>query len=273
MTTQVVSLTCQKAKHTTSLSSEPEPTNEVEEPNTDKGRVRSINRVFSRMTSTPSVVSAPPTQISFDKNAGGHSTPRARSISRVISKVFSIASEDGIVRTSTRKVERKNLTKVIRVLITPTGKIDEPQEDDAASNDLSTLPTILSHEDGNEGDVVHEAQLQKDALLLAYAKQTVQSTLANDENRNATMLGSLINSNAKETHGSGKESDKEGVETSMLNRISGAFGACSMRLCFERDEPAKNREGQQITISQGYGDLPNFVEDDMSSLSGMSSFY
>ncbi len=277
MATKVVSLQFHKAEQTTSRSSVSEPTKEVVEPNNVEGRVRSINRVFSRMTSTPPATSNLPTQMPVDKSSEGHLTPKPKSMSRGISKVFSIASEDGFVITSTRKVEEhKNVIEVIRlqseegVVITSTREVDKPQVDDAPANDNSTLSTILSHEDSKECDALHQTQLQKDALLLAHVKQTVQSTLANDEIRNASMLDTVIVADAKKTFGTSKESDKKDVETSIFSRLSGVVGACSMRLCFESGEPKNNREGEQIIIPQGYGD-PD-LDDDMSSLTGMSRF-
>lgn len=271
MTTQVISL---KFQQTTSRSSEPEPTKEVKEPKEVKGRVRSISRVFSRMTST---LSSKSTQISVDKSSKGHLTPRHRSMNRVTSKVFSLASEDGIVITSTRKVEdKKNFTKVFQlhsekgVVITSTRKVDEPQNY-VYANDNSTLSTILSHEDSKECNALQGAQLQKDALLLELVKQTAQSTIANDEVRNTSMPDALIIADAKKTSCCSPRPsfvlpcDKKDGETTIFDRIRGAVGVCSIGLCFE-SQPKKNREGESIIMR-------SMKDDDMSSLSGMSRFY
>lgn len=215
-----------------------------------KERGRSINRVFSRMTSTPSMLSDLPTQVSFGRSEKGRLGTTRRSINRAISKVFSLESEEGVVITSTRKLNPDDkVTKVFRlqseegVVITSTRKVDEPQDDFTAS----TISTSASLE-----HTMLQAQLENDALLLAAARKNVQS--------NVNKL------TPRKSEGEARKNvcDTKDGEASIFNIISGAVGACSIRLCFERDEQPVNRK-EVVIVSEAF-------VDDMSSLSGLSRF-
>ena len=244
-----------------------------EEPDDAKGRVRSINRVFSRISSIPSAKVGLPTKLSVDEK--GHLTlmQRPGMMNRVVSKVVSLKSADRFVIRSARKLEENNLAqgRVIRVqsvdgvVITST-RMDELR-DDAVAKSNSTLLTVSSHKDSNHCDALHRSQLQKDALLLAKAKQAVRPARAKDKDcvRNTSAPDTFIitvDKNASKTSKESSSFNEGDGETSILHRISGAVDACSMRLCFERDE-----ENFIVIVPQG------FLDDDVSSISGLSRFF
>ncbi|KAK1749233.1 hypothetical protein QTG54_001172 [Skeletonema marinoi] len=266
----------EKAKQAaTSRSSQHEPIKEVKEQDDVKGRVRSINRIFSRISIVPSAKSGLPAQVSVDTKRHLTLTPRPRTANSLVSKVFSPESANGVVITSTRTMEDKNFdqsTTVFRlqseegVVITSTRKVDELREDAFAKSN-STLMTVSSHEDSNYCGAKNRSQLQNDALLLASAKQAVGPARAKDKDyaRNTSTPNTFIVADDKKTSGTNKESDlidEEDREASIFRRIGGAVDACSMRLCFERDE-----EQFIVIVPEGY-----FVDDDVSSLSGLSRF-
>jgi|SaaInl74LU_5_DNA_1037368.scaffolds.fasta_scaffold17482_1 hypothetical protein len=258
-----------------SRSSQHEPIKEGKEQDDDKGRVRSINRIFSRISIVTSAKSGLPAQVSVDSKRHLTLTPRPTTANSLVSKVFSPESANEVVITSTRTMEDKNFdqaTTVIRlqseegVVITSTRKVDELREDAFAKSN-STLMTVSSHEDSNYCGAKNRSQLQNDALLLASAKQAVGPARAKDKDhvRNTSTPNTFIVAEDKKTSGTNKESDlvdEEDKEASILHRIGGAVDACSMRLCFERDE-----EQFIVIIPEEY-----FVDDDVSSLSGLSRF-
>ena len=147
-----------------------------------KGRVRSISKAFSRISSIPSATSALPKQESVDAKRHLHLTPRSgtgtANMNRV--QVFSLESEDGVVITSTRNVEDENFSQAQvqsadGVVRTPDRKVNELRVQDETVEKLNSTPvTILSHEDNDDCDALHRSQLRQDALLLASAKQAVR---------------------------------------------------------------------------------------------------
>mmetsp|Transcript_29346 Transcript_29346/g.59088 ORF Transcript_29346/g.59088 Transcript_29346/m.59088 type:complete len:265 (-) Transcript_29346:64-858(-) len=244
-----------------SRSSQHEPIKEVKEQDDVKGRVRSINRIFSRISIVPSSKTGLPAQVSVDSKR--HlTTPRPRTTNSLVSKVTSTMKDKNFDQATT--VFR--LQSEEGVVITSTRKVDELREDAFAKSN-STLMTVSSHEDSNYCGAKNRSQLQNDALLLASAKQAVGPARAKDKDyvRNTSTPNTFIVADDKKTSGTNKESDlidEEDREASIFRRIGGAVDACSMRLCFERDE-----EQFIVIIPEGY-----FVDDDVSSLSGLSRF-
>lgn len=118
---------------------------------------------------------------------------------------------------------------------------------------------------------LHRSQLQKDALLLAKAKQAVRPGRAKDKDfvRNTSAPNTsapdtfiiAVDKNASKTSKESSSSNEGDEETSILHRISGAVDACSMHLCFEREE------NFIVIVPQG------ILEDDVSSISGLSRFF
>ncbi len=230
-----------------------------------KRRVKSIGRVFSRISSTPSATFALPKQELVDAKRHLYLTPRSGSgtANRNRVQVFSLESADGVVITSTRSVDDKTFSQAqvqpADGVVTPDRKANELRvQDDMVGN--STPLTILSHEDNEYCDALHRSQLRKDALLLASAKQAVRPPRAkgSDSRRNISSPSTFILDVDKNTV-SNKEPDlfeQEDVGAS----ICGAFDACSMRLCFERDE-----DKFIVVIPHGFCVDAN---DDVSSISG-----
>jgi len=241
-----------------------------------KGGVRSISKVFSRILSTPSATSALPKQELVDAKRHLYLTPRStanRNRNRV--QVFSLESADGVVITSTRNVEDENFSQTQvqsadGVVITPDRKVNELRDQDGMVEKSNSTPlTILSHEDNDYCDALHRSQLRKDALLLASAKQAVPPPRAkgSDSIRNTSTPGpgTLIIDVDKNTTVTNKEPDlfeQGNVGASIFHRIGVAVDACSMRLCFERDE---DEDKFIIVIPHGFCVDAN---DDVSTISG-----
>eukprot|EP00984_Skeletonema_dohrnii_P016584 scaffold7407_cov120-Skeletonema_dohrnii-CCMP3373.AAC.6 len=261
-----------KAKQAvTSRSSQHEPIKEVKEQDDVKGRVRSINRIFSRISIVPSAKSGLPAQVSVDTKRHLTLTPRPTTTNSLVNP----ESANGVIITSTRTMEDKNFNqaRVFRlqseegVVITSTRKVDELREDAFAKSNSTLMTVVSSHEDSNYCGAKNRSQLQNDALLLASAKQAVGPARAKDKDyvRNTSTPNTFIVADDKKTSGTNKESDltdEEDREASIFRRIGGAVDACSMRLCFERDE-----EQFIVIIPEEY-----IVDDDVSSLSGLSRF-
>ena len=271
---EVVILKIQKPKQKaiSSHSSRHAPIKDEEGLNGVKGRVRSINRVFSRISSIPSAKSSAP-QLSVDEKGHLTLTQKPSMMNRVVSKVFNLKTAGRVVITSARKVEGNNLAqaRVIRVqsadgvVITST-RMDELRAD-AIAKSSSTLLTVPSQEDevsNHCDDELDRSQLQKDALLLAKAKQAVQPTRAKDKRcvRSTSTPDTFIITVDKTASKASREpsSSSEGDEETSI--FWGAVDACSMRLCFERDE-----EEFIIIVPEG------FLNDDLSSISGLSRFF
>ena len=266
---EVVILKIQKPKQkASSRFSQHARINDEEGPNGTKGRVRSINRVFSRISSTPSAKSRLP-QLSVDEKGHLTLTQKPSMMNRVVSKVFNLKTAGRVVITSARKVEGKNLAqaRVIRVQSADGVVITSTRMDKLrAAKSSSTLLTVPSQEDegSNHCDgALDRSQLQKDALLLAKAKQAVQPTRAKDKRcvRSTSTPDTFIITVDKTASKASKEpSSNEGDEETSI--FWGAVDACSMRLCFERDE-----EEFIVIVPEG------FLNDDLSSISGLSRFF
>ena len=240
-----------------------------------KGRARSISRVFSRISSIPSATPALSRQELVDAKGHLNLTPRSgtgtANMNRVVSKVFSLESEEGVVITSTRKVEDKKISQaqVFEVVVTSDRKANELRDqDDVVAKSNSTPLTISSHEDNSYCDTLYRSQLQKDALLLASTKQAVQPARAkcNDYVGNTSTPDTFIIDVDKKTTGTtnNKESglfEEEDGGTGIFHTIGGAVDACSMRLCFERDE-----EHFIVIVPKGFC---VDVDDDVSTISGL----
>ena len=266
---EVVILKIQKSKQKaiSSHSSRHAPIKDEEGPNGVKGRVRSINRVFSRISSMPSAKSSAP-QLSVDGKGHLTLTQKPSMMNRVVSKVFNLKTAGRVVITSARKVEGKNLAqaRVIRVQSADGVVITSTRMDKLRAKSSSTLLTVPSQEDegSNHCDgALDRSQLQKDALLLAKAKQAVQPTRAKDKRcvRSTSTPDTFIITVDKTASKASKEpSSNEGDEETSI--FWGAVDACSMRLCFERDE-----EEFIVIVPEG------FLNDDLSSISGLSRFF